>query len=367
MNIPSTYNRFYIKSLLVITILITSNFSSFGTELDCYEKAFSYTQQELLVYTDHSSIYCLDDFDAQNFPKPIELGGMSTSSFQEAVIELGCNFHGFSGYFTPSNWLVSKIKGDGGVDVTGAPNAILVEGANSTSVKVALKEMAIFKIVIPAEGYVSFDWRTIGGSKFLKKDFSILINNQLAWSGEDGASFFSDLLQPGDVFALQLNGMQGAFSIQLNQFEFLTNAMGVLKREWISELHSQPIFQFVTIEKPSITDVIFPEDQQLVNNTHTTPEYTGFPILDRDGNLSTRNDQYQLSKGACAFDLKWWDEPINDPNGNYLLRHWTLNDWCAGNTMDKTQIIRFSENNNQQLNQKDKPIAPAKGKRDTSF
>lgn len=364
MNIPSTYNRFYFKSLLVITILITNNFSSFATKLDCYEKTSLHSQQELLVYTDHSSIYCLDEFDAQNFPKPVELGGMPTSSFQEAIIELGCNFHGFSGYFTPSNWMATKIKGDGGVDVTGAPNAILVEGANSTLVKVALNEMAIFKIVIPAEGYVSFDWNLIGGSKFLKKDFSILINNQFTWSGENGASFFSDLLQPGDVFAIQLDGSQAAFDLQLDQFEFLTNAMGVLKREWISETHTQPIFQFVTIEKPSITEVVFPEDQQIVDNSQTTPEFTGYPVLDRDGDLLTRNDQYQLKKGECAFDLKWWDEPVNDSNGNYLLRHWTLNDWCAGNSMNKTQVIKYATT---PLNLKDKSIAPAKGKRNTSF
>lgn len=67
------------------------------------------------------------------------------------------------------NQKIIKNNGDGGVDVTGAPNSILVEGANKTSVKVSTPGRINLRIVTTAGDFVHFDWSNIGGSNLFSK------------------------------------------------------------------------------------------------------------------------------------------------------------------------------------------------------
>ena len=85
------------------------------------------------VNPQHQTLYCLEKFNAENTPLPIissSCGSIQSTTYQDEYLDLGCTSNGFTGYFMTPNWQSSKIKGDGGVDVTGAPNSILVEGAN---------------------------------------------------------------------------------------------------------------------------------------------------------------------------------------------------------------------------------------------
>ncbi|MDX1666295.1 MAG: hypothetical protein R3350_03655 [Saprospiraceae bacterium] len=86
--------------------------------------------------------------------------------YTEKYFSLKSRGSDFENYFQPANWQVIKKYGDGGVDVTGAPNTILVEGANTVKVEAAPRRLTVVKIVIPAEGYVAFDWSKVGGSTF---------------------------------------------------------------------------------------------------------------------------------------------------------------------------------------------------------
>ncbi len=260
---------------------------------------------------------------------------------------LGCQAEGLTNYFALDRWSTAKIKGDGGVDVTGAPNSMLVEGANIAQSKVPTTGTQRFQIAIPAEGFISFDWRNIGGSNL----FGIQVNEATIEWTEQNTNFFSMPLEAGDLLNLYIPIGQDLDHYVAN-FQFMTNAMGVLVREWtaIDVEGSQDHFtQLVSLDKTSLAQVFFP------SSTHTTqkaakatPNLTGFPVIDLDGNLSTTNDQYLLEEKDDVFDLSWSDELIQNKDGFFLQRTWVVEDWCSGSNLQKTQIIRL-ENGLQHL------------------
>lgn len=256
---------------------------------------------------------------------------------------LGCQAEGLTNYFALDRWSIAKIKGDGGVDVTGAPNSMLVEGANIARSEVPTAGMTRFQIAIPAEGFITFDWRNIGGSNL----FGFQVNeDQIEWNPQN-SNVFSNPLVVGDLLSLYIPTTldNQDLSSYVANFQFLTNAMGVLVRDW-SATDSQGNFdhftQFITLDKASLAQVFFPSSTQTKQKAaKATPQLTGFPVIDLDSNLGTTDDQYQLEEKDDVFDLSWRDELIQNQEGFFLQRTWIVEDWCSGSSLQKTQIIRL--------------------------
>lgn len=290
----------------------------------------------------------LGQLKSSGLPKVTHACGSAVElTSEEQYHMLGCQAEGLTNYFALDRWSKAKIKGDGGVDVTGAPNSILVEGANIAQSKVPTTGLQRFQIAIPAEGFISFDWRNIGGSNL----FGMQVNEaDVEWTTQN-TNFFSNPLAAGDLLALYIPEGQ-ELDHYISNFQFLTNAMGVLVRDWTAtdEQGAQDHFtQLVSLDKTSLAQVFFP------SSTHTTqkaakatPQLTGFPVIDLDGNLGTTNDQYLLEEKDDVFDLSWSDELIQNKDGFFLQRTWVVEDWCSGSNLRKTQIIRL-ENGLQHL------------------
>lgn len=256
---------------------------------------------------------------------------------------LGCQAEGLTNYFALDRWSIAKIKGDGGVDVTGAPNSMLVEGANIAQSEVPTNGMMRFQIAIPAEGFITFDWRNIGGSNL----FGWQVNEeQIEWNPQP-TNVFSDPLVAGDLLSLYIPSEQADSTLTeyVTNFQFLTNAMGVLIREWTATDSLGKLAQFtqyVSLDKTSLAQVFFPPSTQTKQKAaKATPQLTGFPVIDLDSNLGTTDDQYQLQEKDDVFDLSWQDELIQNKDGFFLQRTWTIEDWCSGSSLQKTQIIRL--------------------------
>lgn len=289
-----------------------------------------YRDMDLLKKSGHPTV-------AQDCASAVEL----TSEDQYHM--LGCQAEGLTNYFALDRWSSVKIKGDGGVDVTGAPNSMLVEGANIARSEVPTDGMTRFQIAIPAEGFITFDWRNIGGSNL----FGFQVNEEPIEWNPASTNIFSNPLVVGDFLNLYIPTSQAdnALSSYVSNFQFLTNAMGVLVRDWTatdSQGKQDQFTQFVTLDKASLAQVFFPPSTQTNKKAaKATPQLTGFPVIDLDSNLGTTNDQYQLEEKDDVFDLSWRDELIQNKDGFFLQRTWTVEDWCSGSSLEKTQIIQL--------------------------
>lgn len=287
----------------------------------------------------HSTISCFDLKNSNKVQIPtVEMpcsGTLRNLTYQDAYYELAANrAPGFAGYFDLSRW--EKRSGDGGVDVTGAPNGILVEGANIAKVIVAPQMVTILRIVIPAEGYVAFDWKNIGGSNLL---LETLVNAKINLVRNKGF-YRTPLLRIGDTLTLRFQSSEVA-EVQLSNFNFYTNAIGVTARRWTAtdQKNEFLFYQFITVVRPPVANIIFPDNWESPNTT-TAPNATGFPIVDEDGDVNTLQDQRILDKNDCGFNLRWEDEVTKGVQGYGITRHWVVEDVYNGNVIEHKQQIQ---------------------------
>ncbi|NUO00744.1 MAG: hypothetical protein HUU01_09015, partial [Saprospiraceae bacterium] len=237
--------------------------------------------------------------------------------------------------------------GDGGVDVTGAPNAILVEGANSALVSIDAESEVQFNIVLPADGFISLDYENFGGSNLLKEVFSINAAGAVKVQKAAKAKVFSPALRRGDVLTLNFsNTATVPMQVQLNCLRFYTNAAGVWERRWTATTalgNSITFPQFITVQKASIADVLFPEDVVLSDfQACTDPACTGYPFLDRDGDLTTAADRTSVDNNTCDFTVTWSDELVQQSGQCILQRQWTISDPVSNNVLSVLQSIQLA-------------------------
>lgn len=331
-----------------------------------------------VIRANHLTINCFEqDLGKVSYPSvETPCGVMTDLTYEETYYQLAQNSNpGFPAYFELSRW--EKINGDGGVDVTGAPNRILVEGANTAKVIVVPGQTLILRILVPARGYASFDCTNIGGSNLL---FSAMVNNKV-YPIKTKDFYRSALLQAGDVFELQMeNTSKDWQEVKLTDFQFFTNAIVVLERNWKATDDKGNIAnakQFIAIESPSLSKVIFPENLDgqvnpiLKTNDPKEPIFTGFPVFDEDGNALTMHDQHTLDARNCAFAVQWKDELRVDAQGYVLLRHWSVTDQ-NNNVREHTQIIRPQDIsgfnlNAEELQQIQQPSVNTNGKKTSSI
>ncbi len=312
------------------------------------------------IEIDHVTLNCTEDTSVPAVGEPTAYDNCSnnvTLSHQDSVIDFGCGYTGFAGYFDPSNWDVCLVNnGDGGVDVTGAPDSILVEGADNSPLSTSPKYVTKFKIAIPTEGYVSFDWSSFGGSYFNSQGFYLTINNwciQLTNDSIQSGSYTTGLLQPGDILSFEQmsDGDANAVHTFVSNFHFHSLAWKVIHRTWSAMDgygNTRLYTQVITQNRAALSQVVFPPDRDgvaapMLNcGAMANLAQTGQPFIDEDGDLNTLNDQYALDNGECAFNVAYEDQNIVTCEGSELvLRKWTVIDDCSSQVLEHTQIIKL--------------------------
>lgn len=296
----------------------------------------------------HYSISCFDLKNSNKIQFPtVHLpcgGSVMGLTHEDTYHELTARpIAGFKGYFDVSRW--EKISGDGGVDVTGAPNCILVEGANIAKVTVAPLREAILRIVIPAEGYVAFDWKNIGGSNLLTE----AVINSKVYAIKTKGFYRTPLLKMGDTLSLRFQATD-ILKVQLSNFNFYTNAIGFIERQWTAKIDSKNSFifsQFISVERPAINNIVFPNNWKEQNTIvgAAAPTVTGFPVLDEDGDLTTLHDQHILDKDDCGYHVRWEDVLTVEAKGYSITRRWQVEDKHNGNVVQYEQKIQAQGTN----------------------
>ncbi len=307
------------------------------------------------VTPNHLAVNCLDPIALSALPHPQVQdisGQIAGLSAEDQYFSLASASQKWTDYFAVSRWEIVRIKGDGGVDVTGAPNAILVEGANSARVSVNAESIVQFNIVIPADGFISLDYENFGGSNLLNQVFSVNAAGTIKVQKATKAKFFSPALRRGDVLALHFdNAANVPMQVQLSSLRFYTNAAGVWERRWTAgnaKGESIAFSQLITVEKAAIADVLFPEDV-FVDKTGlfevqacTNPVCTGYPFLDKDGNLATTFDRIAIDRSTCDFNVSWSDELVQQSGQCIIERHWTISDRSSNNVFTALQSIHLA-------------------------
>jgi hypothetical protein len=351
--IGSTVNGNYIGQTL--NVYVTHNYSGNS----CWATVKIVDTKKPNITPLNLTLNCSEDTSVAALGEPIvtdNCGSVTSLTHQDSVIDFGCGYTGFSGYFDPSNWMVvSGNNGDGGVDVTGAPEQVLVEGASHSPINFTPRYLTKFKIVIPTDGYVSFDWSSFGGSNFNLDAFYLTINNwciQLSSDTLQNGSYTTGLLHAGDVLSFEQASDGGADHVStiISNFHFHTLAWKVINRKWKAVDEFGNIrwkTQVITLNRATLAQVVFPPNRDgvaaamLPCGAAADLNVTGVPFIDEDGNLATTSDQYPIDNGDCTFHLAYEDQVIPTCQGSELvLRKWTVVDDCSGNVAEHTQIIK---------------------------
>ncbi len=302
----------------------------------------------------HILLNCLEALEVDELPMPnvySQCGNIADLSYVDEYFEIGCHVKGFDNWFQKDNWIQSKIKGDGGVDVTGAPNALLVEGANKALVEVMPGSMTSLTVVVPADGFITFDWSIVGGSNLsftVRAGESTIIPDRY---------FVSQSLKAGDTFTLLFQStfqdQQGI--IELSNFQFLSNVRTVIQRIWSATDENgnySEATQFIGIKGIEADQILMPLDVDASKASYRqeipSPEQTGFPIFDRDGDWATSDDQISLQGKSCPVKMSWVDDVKKMENEIIIKRKWTIEQGCGRNTIIQTQEIRLHNKYSEQ-------------------
>ncbi|GAB5553208.1 MAG: hypothetical protein Sapg2KO_27990 [Saprospiraceae bacterium] len=298
----------------------------------------------------------------------VHCGTIVQTTFEDEYFELDCLVNSFTGYFDPARWTSIDKSGAGRVDVTGAPiPALLVEGISNNLIEVANGQDRQFNLVVPADGYLSFQWEVIGSSitstSTAIDPFSFSVNGNVVQLPQSRQEFLAPYLHQGDQLSFEFS-TQSEQKILIKDFSFASNASGVIERNWMVEddqLHQVQHTQLITITRTNISDIRFPTDLDFkIHHSQQVeqlilPEITGMPYVDQDGDEDTEADRLYLNNGnQCDLDIKWEDQLDYTESGDLILhRVWQLHDLCNGSQITEKQLIFF------QL-QKAEPILPRK-------
>lgn len=315
------------------------------------------------------TVKCTEQYDVTSIGTPGAVDNCTSVAYilhEDEEIDFACGETGFTGYFAPENWNTCTIgsDGDGGVDVTGAPNSISVEGAENSPVSDNCPYVTKFKIELPAEGYISFDWSSIGGSDFAHESAFFTVGDtcvQLTLDGVTSGSYTSWLIEPGTWISFEVtsNGDANNLTAFFENFHFYTPAIKVIHRNWTAYdeyFNEGYCTQVITIERTYLEEVQFPPNRdgvaalllecgEVTSPTFTEPSAVGMPFLDADGDLSTTDDQSQFSaNNECRIDVYHNDVVFPECDGNYTIaRTWTVYNQCTEETIDSVQVIRVAD------------------------
>lgn len=331
----------------VFLIVLQSNFLYSQQDLQAslssvVEKKSSSPQQVISQLShqasaDYVSVICTGELDLRAIPSPIALKDMKDAAALMVLdkrYDLGCNASDFVGYFDPSRWMDTRIKSAGGVDVTGAPGQLLVEGTNDYPVVVADRRAPRFTVKMPSSGYVTFNWNDFGGSLSNPTALAVFVNNRQI-AVETGKVLV--FMQAGEELHLQVNA-NATKPLLIQNFAFQSDLAYLITREWVNEQRQTIASQYIAVEKPNMGDIRFPRNTPV--NKSIQPEYTGYPVLDTDGNSKTLDDQIILAGTFHGIQVSFEDKI--DAEQHRILRTWTINDTCGANVLSHTQELQLA-------------------------
>ena len=266
-----------------------------------------------------------------NMDRHLDYGHTYTFSDTIQHFSLQQQFEAWPYYFHWNNWVIdiAKSLGDGGVDVTGAPNSELVEGANQVLVNVTHSSLLRLSIAIPAEGYLTFDLHQIGGSNIY---YQFVVNNKLV--KPRGRSLITPLLHENDSIIIFCANVESLKALQKGKATFLSNAIGVsCNRDG----------RFIPGRAKTVEVLNWNSNYQVgffIGSGHLSRD-DFFPIVDQDGDWSTRHDQYSLEGVQDFFNYEWQDENIIDVTTQQLIikRTWLITDKIHQNKTTIEQLI----------------------------
>lgn len=251
--------------------------------------------------------------------------GIRTTTYYD----LGCKHQGWAGYFAPQRWYKTADFGDGGVDVTEAPNARVAEGATCARLDVQTGSSTNYtwRITVPADGYLYFQLEKVGSflsPRLSSTDTSLqIIHNQDVYPLEatsDG-SYFSPHLRAGDTFGVRFTTMNSQFS--WNDFTFYSNSVGVLvtpavrNEQWVAD-------EVNPIPRATVDQLIF---------INELPE--SWPLIDQDGDLETIDDQVPLPllTENLPLTVTYRDSPQLRDGQYWMERQFMVEESCSNNTL----------------------------------
>ena len=288
----------------------------------------------MITWTDHPAVVPPQVQSTCNQPVNLQ--------YSDTYFPIGCRSAGLEGYFAPARWAQVKTIGDGGVDVTGVPKSVPVEGAGTAHREVGNLNGTQFTIVAPADGYFSFRMRTLGGSNHLEQPVAILVDGQPALFYEP--DIFSPFVRQGDTFTLEFPNAGDELAQHIEGFQFITDAVGVVQRDWTAstDLATGNFRQLYALTKPTLAEVVLPAASLSKPNPETGE---GMPFIDRDGDLETQSDQSALNGHDGIFSVEWTDFWIDsNENERILVRKWIISDLCADVIWEKDQPLQWFRN-----------------------
>lgn len=307
----------------------------------------------------HLKVSCRDLSQLSQLPAPlvkVHCGTIVQTTFEDEYFELDCLVNSFTGYFDPARWTSIDKSGAGRVDVTGAPfPALLVEGIDNNLIEVANGQDRQFNLVVPADGYLSFEWdiirSSISSTTTAIDPLTFSINGKAYQLPQSQQAFLAPYLHQGDQLSFEFSA-QTTQKILIKDFNFASNASGVIERNWTAKdklLHQVQHTQLITITRTNISDIRFPIDLDIkVRSSQQVeqlilPEITGMPYLDQDGDEKTETDRLYLHHdNQCDLDIKWEDQLDYTESGDLVLhRVWKLYDLCNGSRIKEEQLIFF--------------------------
>ncbi|MEO0628767.1 MAG: hypothetical protein AAFY91_17360 [Bacteroidota bacterium] len=242
---------------------------------------------------------------------------------------LGCKHQGWKGYFALNNWFETIRSGDGGVDVTEAPNAMVAEGASDALLVVHTYGSTDYglRITVPADGYLYFRLKKVGSFlspriRSTDTDISLLLNGQrVPLESSPNGSYYSPFLRAGTTFGIEFNKTEGEF--HLEDISFYSNSSGV----WVTNKDRSDGWtpsRVRPIDRPRLNQVYF--------NFNRPEEW---PTIDMDGDLLTLDDQLKLDgSDGSLFTISYEDEIAVRSQQYWLRRRFVIREPCSGNQIE---------------------------------
>jgi len=293
------------------------------------------------IYSQHITLNCAEDIAAVQIQDPFSQAGLSdltSVTYQEQYFQLGCANAGFQGYFDAHRW--AEVREITNVP-TGEAALLLQQGDKLLRVRGAQRHR--FEFILPADGYFSFNWtytQQLGVAQL-----EVLVNGEPMDALQHDGKLITPTFQQGDRLSFVLP-QEARQAYLLDDFTFFSNASGVYERQWFASDAQDTRYnsiQLITIERPNLTDVRIPADQEIAvdgPDLNLNPQHLGIPYLAPDAEKNI-DERQELGSTYCDMDVYWQDHIEYTPEGMLIRRQWTITDFCNGSTIDKVQTIKL--------------------------
>ncbi|MBK8721013.1 MAG: HYR domain-containing protein [Saprospiraceae bacterium] len=320
-------------------------FDKLGPNLTCKDITVNCTED-----TSPNSVGTIEAIDA--------CSPMVDKIYTDVVSNLGCSQFGFSGICDHKNWGFINSYNSNGTIVKYGIDSITIDGANNKPISVTPKYVSSYQIIIPSDGQISFDWRLFGGTDPNIDCFILTINDsciQLSNYFTKSGTIIKNL-KAGDRFVFELlsDGSADRNKLTIKNFRFGTSFIKVVNRNWTATDaygNSKTCLQRVSVKKNFINEIILPKNKDNIQSPalscgqDTAANNTGWPYLDKDGNLATFDPIYLYQGGNACFGITYSDQSIKScGNSLTIIRKWVLVDWCTSEIKYHDQLIKVMDN-----------------------